>query len=124
MATSLFHVAHKAIETRTVTLAGTATMGRAIGYDSLQTSTAGAQNVWGVATTSGIIGDRIGVVTEGSVPAEAGAAITIGQQLATDAQGRFVPATTGQAIFGKALGAVSGAGKFFEVHITREGAKT
>lgn len=121
MATSIYHVAHKALETRTVTLAGPATVGRCIGYDSLQTSTAGAQNVWGVATTSGIIGDRIGVVTEGSVPAEAGAAITIGQQLATDAQGRLIPATTGQFVIGKALGSVSGAGKFFEVHITREG---
>lgn len=122
MATSIYHVAHKALETRTVTLAGPATAGRCIGYDSLQISTAGAQNVWGVATTSGIIGDRIGAVTEGSVPVEAGAAITIGQRLATDVQGRLVPATTGQAVFGRAIGAASSAGKFFEVHITREGA--
>lgn len=124
MATSVFHVAHKAIETRTVTLAAAATLGRAVGYDSLPISTAGAQNAWGIATTSGIVGDRIGVVTEGSVPAEAGAAITVGQRLATDATGRLIPATTGQFVLGRSLGAASSAGKFFEVHITREGAMT
>ncbi|MGL5923824.1 DUF2190 family protein [Chroococcidiopsis sp.] len=121
MAVSVFHVAHKALETRTVTLAGSATVGRCVGYDSLQTTTAGAANVWGIAITNGIIGDRIGVVTEGSVPAEAGAAITIGQQVASDATGRLIPATVGQTVLGRSLGAASGAGKFFEVHITREG---
>ena len=121
MSTSVFHVAHKALETRTVTLAGPATVGRCVGYDSLQTTVAGAPNVWGIATTSGIIGDRIGVVTEGSVPGEAGAAVTIGQQVASDALGRLVPATVGQTVLGRSIGAASGLGKFFEVHITREG---
>lgn len=121
MATSLFHVAHKAIETRTVTLAGTATMGRAIGYDSLQV-TAAAARAWGIATTSGIIGDRIGIVTEGSVPAEIGAAVTIGQPLTTNAAAKLIPATTGQYVLARALGAGSGDGKFIEIHITREGA--
>ena len=121
MAVSEFHVAHKALETRTVTAAGPITVSRCVGYDSLATTTAGARP-HGIAIFDGIVGDRVTIVTEGSAVAEAGAAITIGQPLATDAQGRLVPATVGQFVFCRALGAVSGAGKYFEAHITREGA--
>lgn len=121
MPVSPFHVAHKELESRTVTLAGSATTCRCIGYDSLQVSTAGAKP-WGIAKYGGVVGDRIAIVTEGSAVVEAGAAITMGNPLATDAQGRLVPATAGQYIFAKALGAVPSAGQFVEVHITREGA--
>ena len=121
MAVSEFHVAHKALETRTVTAAAAITKQRCVGYDSLPT-TQPAARPWGIANFDGIVGDRVCIVTEGSAVVEAGAAITIGQPLATDAQGRLIPATTGQYVFARALGAVSGAGKFFEAHITREGA--
>lgn len=120
MSASIFHVAHKAIETRTVTLAGAGTVGRACGYDSSQV-TAVAARAWGVFTMSGLLGERVGIVTEGSVPVEIGAAVTIGQPLTTDTSGRFVPATAGQYVLGRALGADSAAGKFIEMHITREG---
>lgn len=120
MAASAYYVAHKKLETRTVTLVAPATMCRAIGYDSLQV-TSPAARFWGIAECGGIAGDRISIVTEGSYPVEAGAAITIGSPLTTDAQGRLVPATTGQYVAARALGTVGGAGQFVEVHITREG---
>jgi hypothetical protein len=57
----------------------------------------------------------------GTVPAKAGAAVSVGAALTTDATGRFVTATTGQPIFGRALQAAGAANEFIEIFITREG---
>jgi hypothetical protein len=121
MSATAYLVAHKELESRTVTAAGAITQCRAVGYDSLQVSVAAARP-WGIAKYSATTGQQVAIVTEGSCVAEIGAAVTIGQPLATDTSGRLVPATTGQFVFARALGADSAAGKFIEVHITREGA--
>lgn len=115
------YVAFKTLERRTVTAAGPIVAQRCVGYDSLQV-TAAAAKPWGIAEYGDQIGKQVTIATEGSCVVEAGAAVSIGAALATDASGRLIPATTGQFVFGRALGAASAAGKFFEVHITREGA--
>jgi hypothetical protein len=47
----------------------------------------------------------------------AGAAITVGQELATDASGRFVAAASTNPVVGIALSAASGAGSMFNLLI-------
>lgn len=49
------------------------------------------------------------------VEVEAGAAVTVGADVASDAQGRVIAAATGDAILGKALTAASAAGEIAEV---------
>jgi hypothetical protein len=120
MSTNPFLVAHKFLERRTVTAGGTITAYRCVGYDSLQVTTVGARP-WGVAETSGVIGEQITITTYGSCVVESGAAIAMGAAVTTDTSGRLVPATTGQFVFGHALGAVSAAARFLEVRITNEG---
>ena len=120
MSSSPLHISFKTLERRTVTAAGTITAQRCVGYDGLQITVAGARP-WGIAEYGDIVGKQVTIATEGSCVVEAGAAVTIGALLATDAQGRLIPATTGQFVFGRALGAAAQAGRFFEVHITRGG---
>lgn len=53
----------------------------------------------------------------------AGAAIILTDELTTDAAGRFVPATTGQFIVGRALSTASGTGVKFSLEIRPGGTK-
>jgi glycine cleavage system pyridoxal-binding protein P len=53
----------------------------------------------------------------------AGGAITVGQELATDASGRFVAAASTNPVVGIALSAASGAGSMFNALINFLGAK-
>ncbi len=53
----------------------------------------------------------------------AGAAIVLTDELTTDSDGRFVPATTGQVIVGKPLSAASGTGVKFSIDIRPGGTK-
>lgn len=55
------------------------------------------------------------------VEVEAGAAVTVGADIATDAQGRVIPAATADAILGKALTAASAAGEIVEVLFSKAG---
>lgn len=61
----------------------------------------------GVALTGAAAGGSITVVINGTVPVTAGATIAAGDQLASDAQGRAVPAAEGDVINGVALEAVA-----------------
>ncbi|WP_051775586.1 capsid cement protein [Paenibacillus tyrfis] len=57
----------------------------------------------GVSLTGAAAGGSITVATSGSVPVIAGATIAVGDQLASDAQGRAVPAASGNVILSVAL---------------------
>lgn len=130
--------------TRTVTAAGAVARGRAVGFDGAQIATAGAKPL-GIAHHAASTGQQLAVGTIGSVIAEAGAEITVGQALALDSSGRVVPAAalavaagatpvtsgaangaavltggvTPQHVVGDALQAASGAGQFLEILLRR-----
>lgn len=57
----------------------------------------------GVALLDGTAGVPIGVVTEGRVKVTAGGAVTAGGNVASDANGEVVNATTGDIILGTAM---------------------
>lgn len=121
MPKSAFQVSSKSIDDLTVPVAGSAvSIGHAVGYNSSQIATAAAV-VWGVAKNDAASGKECLIGVHGTVPAKAGAAIAVGAALTTDSSGRFVTATTGQRIFGRALQAAGAANDFFELFITREG---
>lgn len=110
-------------------------------------ATAVRQRRFVIVTSTGITegtvaGDAVGV-SFGSVPAtagtsraiavvtnngcrvevEAGAAVTAGNDVASDAEGRAVNATTGNTILGKALTAATAAGEVVEVLFAPAGRK-
>lgn len=70
--------------------------------------------VLGVATTGFDVGEQAGVNTHGEILVEAGAAITIGAEVESDATGRAVTKTTGVA-FGRARDAAAAAGDIIRV---------
>jgi len=59
----------------------------------------------------------------GIIPVLAGAAITVGQDVTTDADGKFIPAATGNAIVGRAVTAAGAADEFVGIQFTFKGAK-
>lgn len=97
----------------TVTLSGTVAANRFV-------TPAGAQavadaNTLGVARTAGVSGDKIAVDVLGTAIVEAGAAISAGATLETDASGRAVTWATSGAKVGLALQAAGAAGAMIEV---------
>lgn len=68
----------------------------------------------GVATTDFDTGEQAGVATHGEILVEAGAAITAGAEVESDASGRAVTKTTGVA-FGVARDAAAAAGDIIRV---------
>ena len=70
--------------------------------------------VLGVTTTGFDVGEQAGVNTHGEILVEAGAAITIGAEVESDATGRAVTKTTGVA-FGRARDAAAAAGDIIRV---------
>jgi hypothetical protein len=81
---------------------------------------AGAQaiadsNAIGVSRTAGVSGQDIPVDVLGTTIVEAGGAISVGDTLESDSQGRAVPWATSGARVGIALEAASGAGEFIEI---------
>ena len=117
---------------------------RGVDFTGAQIATAGAKCM-GIAKRSASTGQSFEVAVLGSAVCEAGAAITVGQPLALDAQGRVVPASslaiaagatavtsaaangatdlTGgvlpQWVVGDALEAAAGAGSLIEVLLAR-----
>lgn len=65
---------------------------RAVGFNGAQANVAG-QKVFGIARRAAAVGQWTDVTALGTAVAEAGAAITAGQPLVTDASGRVIPAT-------------------------------
>jgi hypothetical protein len=129
--------------TLTLIASSAITANRAVGFDGIQATSQG-QKVMGASVTDAETGNSVAVITHGSAILEAGAAITLGDSLIADSQGRVIPASvlgvasgatpvTGTAANGAvlegaelpdfvvadALQAASGAGKMIEVLLRR-----
>ena len=59
----------------------------------------------------------------GIIPVLAGAAVAVGADVTTDAAGKFVTATSGDAIVGRSVTAATDADEFFGIQFTFKGAK-
>ena len=75
---------------------------------------AAGERVLGVANTDYGVGEQAGVNARGELLIEAGAAITAGAEVQTDAQGRAVPKTTG-VVAGEARDAATAAGEIIRI---------
>lgn len=80
---------------------------RAVGFNGAQASAAG-QKIFGIARRGAAVGQWTDATVLGTAVAEAGAAITVGQALVTDASGRVIPATALSAA-GSSLSVAAGA---------------
>jgi hypothetical protein len=74
-------------------------------------------NALGVATTDAAVGDLVAVKALGTAVVEAGAAISAGDTVKADAQGRAIPWETAGARLGIALEAAAAAGQLIEVFL-------
>lgn len=75
---------------------------------------AAGERVLGVANAEYEAGEQAGVNARGELLIEAGAAITAGAEVQTDAQGRAVPKTTG-VVAGEARDAAVAAGEIIRI---------
>ena len=71
----------------------------------------------GVNLFDAVAGDTISVVKQGLVEVEAGDAVTLHAEVQTDASGRAIAATTGDAVLGYARKAAGTAGDFIVVEL-------
>lgn len=85
-----------------------------IGATGVQRTGADA-NAIGVARSDATASEVLAVDVLGSAPVESGAAITLGQTVKSDSQGRAIPWATSGARLGVALESASAAGQFVEV---------
>ncbi len=81
----------------TVTIAAAAALARFRFVDYSGNVPAAGERVLGKANTNYDAGEQAGIDTHGELLVEAGAAISAGTEVETDAQGRAVPKTTGVA---------------------------
>lgn len=108
------------ILTLTLVASGTVVEHRAVGFDAVQANIQG-QKVMGTAMTAAASGATYGVVTHGTAIIETGAAVTVGDSLIADSQGRAIPATgvLPEFVFADALQSASGTGEMIEVLLRR-----
>jgi hypothetical protein len=92
---------------------GAVTVYRGVGYNGAQATVAG-QAVLGFANEAGVDGRNFTVNVIGTMLAEAGGAVNVGDALDVDASGRVVTHTTG-IICGRALAAATAAGQVIEI---------
>ena len=97
----------------TIPLTGTVAANRFVTALGAQTGADG--NSIGVARSSGVSGDKITVDLDGTAIVEAGAAITVGATIKSDASGRAIPWATSGARVAIALEAATAAGQLVEV---------
>jgi hypothetical protein len=97
-----------------IVLTGAVTAGHAVSYAGA-TCTAG-QKMLGIAKMDGSSGDAIPVVAIGTAVAICGAAVSVGDDLQTDASGRVVDLTSGVFV-GTAMGDTTVAGQQVEVFV-------
>lgn len=76
-----------------IAAAGAITIYRGVGFDGNQATVQG-QAVLGPARFAASAGDEVTVVAKGTAVWEVGAAITVGEKLIVDNQGRVIPANT------------------------------
>lgn len=105
-----------------VTTALTATIARLTLVLADGSQCGNGEHAYGVALEAGVSGDSIPVGTDGIFTMTAGAAITANADVASDANGKIVPATTGEAILGTALGAAAADGSLVRVKLQFKGA--
>lgn len=102
-----------ALLTLTAALAGTVAANRFVTPAGAQ---AGADaNTLGVARSAGVASDKVSVDVLGTAIVEAGAAVSAGATLKSDASGRAITWVTSGAKVAVALEAASAAGQFIEV---------
>ncbi len=130
--------------TLTVTASSAVTEGRAVGFDGAQASTQG-QKIMGVAVTDAASGGVLAVVTHGTAIMESGAAISVGDSVMVDSDGKAIAVTGALGVasgatavtssaangaildgadlpefaLGDALQAAAGAGEFIEIMLRR-----
>lgn len=130
--------------TLTVVASGTISAGRGVDFAGAQLATQG-QKPMGLAMTAATTGQAVAVVTHGTAVAETGAAISVGDALIADSQGRVIPATsllslaagatpvtssaangailvggdTPEFVIGDAMQPAAGAGEFIEILLRR-----
>ncbi len=102
-----------AILTHSVTAAGTVSASRFVTPAGAQ---AGADaNTLGVSRFAGVVGEKLAVDVLGTAVVEAGAAVSAGATVKSDASGRAITWVTSGAKVGLALDAAGAAGAFIEV---------
>ena len=74
----------------------------------------------GVTRTAGVAGDLVPVDSQGTAVVEAGAAVTVGATIQSDATGRAIPYAAGSKV-GVALTAGAAAGALIEVELIPNG---
>ena len=130
--------------TLSVTTSSAVTEARAVGFDCAQATVQG-QKVMGVAATDAASGETLAVVTHGTAVMESGAAISIGDSVMVDVDGKAIAVTGAlgvasggtavtsaaangailngadlpEFVLGDALQAAAGAGEFIEIMLRR-----
>ncbi len=72
---------------------------------------------YGVARHDAAAGEAVAIDTHGVVPVTAGAAITLGAAVQSDAEGRAIPATDAGVALGRAAEAASASGDLIRIHL-------
>ncbi len=96
-----------------LTLSATVSANRLVTFAGAHVG-AGA-NSYGVSRSSGVSGDKITIDVLGTAVIEAGAAVTAGDTIKSDATGRAITWATSGAKVGQALQAATAAGQMIEV---------
>ena len=102
------------ISTLTLTVAASAALSAHRGVTVAGAVPAAGANVIGFTRTAGAIGDQVPVDADGTVLAEAGAAIARGAAVEVDNQGRVITRNTGATV-GRTLAAAAAAGDVIEI---------
>lgn len=110
----------RSLHTETIVAAGTIAACRAVGFDNLQASVPG-QKVLGVATMPATAGKMTGVDVIGTTVIHSGSAVSRGDDLVVDAEGRAItaPGDAGEVVFATALRPATGPDQPIEVLLRR-----
>jgi len=101
--------------TDTVKAAGGISAHRFVKHDGAQAANDDA--AYGVARHAVATGELVAVDNHGVVPVEAGAAVSLGAAIQSDANGRAIALTDDGVALGRAVEAASAAGEFIRVHL-------
>ena len=107
---------YTSVLTKTVKASGAVSAKRFVGYDGAQIGSAGAA-AFGVSLFNADDGEALSIVVMGTAIVETGGAVSKGDKLTADANGRAIVATTGtgNVVNAIALEDASGAGQEIEV---------
>ena len=77
--------------------------------------------IYGVALWDGVAGDQVTVVKSGFVRVQSGAALAFAAEVMSNGSGKFITATSGEWVAGRALEAASGADEEIEIELFQSG---